>query len=440
MPRTPLKKKGESSSATKRAKPIAGITLTKKREIIKTLSDLNDADLIEILSRIGVGGSASEPKYCTCYMCGSLKKVDEFYKSTDPKCMVGITRICKDCASAIAHGVDDTGVEHGLTKQNLQASLEYLDKPYLDNVFDSAIAKEQTYKDKGQNTDYWKCYMQIINSSTGRSSLMRWRDSDGMTGSYISMEQNIPKQAVVEESVDQKRETQERYEVNRRDTIRFIGYDPFADYPEEADKPRLYAQIVSFLDDEAKNDAFKLAAIIQIVKRLNQAEKLNAGIDRLMNDSAHYMENQALINKMMDTSKKNTDQALALAKDNGISINHNNNKSVGQQTLSGKIKKLKEIGLREAAINTFDEGSLSGMAQVARISEEARHQMIGYDESIAQEIKDIKVQLVEQLTRERDESRERARILMVENKDLKAFLKEKGLIDEHGRVIEGGVV
>ena len=131
---------------------------------------------------------------------------------------------------------------------------------------------------------------------------------------------------------------------------------------------------------------------------------------------------------------------MALAKDNGISINHNNNKSVGQQTLSGKIKKLKEIGLREAAINTFDEGSLSGMAQVARISEEARHQMIGYDESIAQEIKDIKVQLVEQLTRERDESRERARILMVENKDLKAFLKEKGLIDEHGRVIEGGVV
>lgn len=407
------------------------ITLTKKRELIKSLSELSDYDLGDILARIGVGNSVKEARFYTCYMCGAVKPVSEFYKSTDPKCMSGVTRICKECASGVAHGMDDTGVEHGLTKTNLQSALEYLDKPFLDNVFDSACAKEQSYKDKGQSVDYYKCYMQIVNSSN-RHSLMRWRDSDGMVRSYTSMEAGVPEMAVtVEETADQKRENQERYEINKRDTIRFVGYDPFADYPIESDKPRLYAQIVSFLDDEAKEDAFKLAAIIQIVKRLNQAEKLNAGIDRLMGDTAHFMENQALINKMMDTSKKNTDQALALAKENGISINSNQNRSAGQQTLSGRIKKLTEMGLREAKINTFTIGECEGMRQVAEISEAARHKAIGYSEEIASAIKDIKVELVEQATKDRDKWKEAYRLLLVENQDLKDYMREIGILDEH---------
>ena len=46
-----------------------------------------------------------------------------------------------------------------------------------------------------------------------------------------------------------------------------------------------------------------------------------------------------------------------LAKDNGISVNHNNNKSKGANTLSGKSKELKRIGLRSAEINAFDIGT-----------------------------------------------------------------------------------
>lgn len=59
----------------------------------------------------------------------------------------------------------------------------------------------------------------------------------------------------------------------------------------------------------------------------------------------------------------------------------------------------------------------------------------GYDENIAQEIKDIKVQLVEQLTKERDEALEALRIVLLENTDLKNFLKEKELVDDNGQVI-----
>lgn len=60
----------------------------------------------------------------------------------------------------------------------------------------------------------------------------------------------------------------------------------------------------------------------------------------------------------------------------------------------------------------------------------------GYDENIASEIKDIKLELVERLSKERDEALERARILLVENKDLKDFLIEKRLLTPEGEVIE----
>ena len=75
------------------------------------------------------------------------------------------------------------------------------------------------------------------------------------------------------------------------------------------------------------------------------------------------------------------------------------------------------------------------MKQVAELSEKARHAQIGYDENIAQEIKDIKVELVETLTKERDSALETLRVLLVENMDLKKYLTDKGLMDEDGRLI-----
>ena len=147
------------------------------------------------------------------------------------------------------------------------------------------------------------------------------------------------------------------------------------------------------------------------------------------------MQNSGVIKALSETVQKLIKTANELAKDNGISVNFNNNKSKGANTLTGKMKKLKEIGFRDAKINTFDIGSCEGMRQVAEISEAARHKQIGYDENIAQEIKDIKVELVEKLTRERDEALERSRLLLVENNDLKDFLKEKRLVNENMEVI-----
>lgn len=354
----------------------------------------------------------------TCYLCGGLKKRDDFYKSSDRRSTTGVTRICKECAIRIAHGCYEDGMEKEPTADSIYAALEYLDYPWTYAIYGSAVESA-----KKNGSDIWSEYARTVNLKPYQ--YMRFKDSDAFNkASVLNAEKS---------GGDEARDTlDEEFEFNKRDVIRMCGYDPFENYPIIADLPRLYGQLISFIDEETKNDGMKMGAVIQIVKKLNQAEKINAQLDYYVNDA----DAVGLVDKLASSSQKLMSVATNLAKDNGISVNFNNNKSAGASTLSGKIKKLTEMGLRSAKINTFDIGTCEGMRQVAEINEEARHKRIGYDENIAAEIKDIKVELVEQMTKERDEAKETARLLLQENKDLKSYLEKKGLLDDMGRGIE----
>ena len=169
--------------------------------------------------------------------------------------------------------------------------------------------------------DYWKTYIVgVCRLATYKTQ--RWKDSDkdaliSRTGEtdLIDSSGNLND---IHANIENNLEISETYKNNRDDVIKFVGYDPFENYPVETDKPLLYAQLVNFLDEECKNDGMKLAAIIQIVKKLNQAEKLNDSMDRYINDINSMDTNQAVINKMADTSSKLMSVANNLAKDNGI--------------------------------------------------------------------------------------------------------------------------
>lgn len=367
-----------------------------------------------------------------CYLCDTHKSKDKFYMSTDPMSKSGLTPICKDCARRIALRVTN-GVEQEPTKESVITTLKYLNKPFLESVWEYSIQETENLASGKVKSNVWAAYIRQI--SMGQYNTLTYFNSDGLQNNNI--EKFISVQEENNNVVKEKnQEILEQYKMNRRDIIHSIGYDPFENYPIEEDKPILYAQLNSFIDDETKNDGMKMGAVIQIVKKLNQAEKLNDQIDKYISDTAHAAENMPLIDKMAGSSQKLMNVANALAKDNGISVNFNNNKSKGANTLSGKFKKLVEIGLREGKINSFDVGTCQGMMQVAEISEAARHKQIGYDENIAQEIKDIKVELVEKLSKERDQAIEDSRKLLMENKDLKDFLLKKGLVNENFEVID----
>lgn len=369
------------------------------------------------------------PEY-VCPHCGVLKKKGAFYVSSDPAVSIGIAFPCRDCAENIARRYDPkTGEYSDVTKTSLKNALMYLDKPFLETLWDSAYKEVHDPSLKQPKHNIWTSY--IKNVQMKNYTTMRWRDGDFEENGF-----EVTKVERTKTNSEENQESDEAYKKNKKAVVDFIGYDPYKDYPLLEDLPILYAKLLSFLDEETKNDGMKLNAVIQICKSFNQVEKINTSIDTLSSDPNKIINNAALIKNLQEAAAKALSSATTLAKDNGISVNYNNNKSKGAHTLSGKMKKMYEIGLWDAKINTYDIGTCEGMKQVALMNEEARHRQIGYDENIAQEIKDIKVDLVEQMTRERDEAVETARLLLRENKDLKDFLLEKGLVDDNYEVID----
>ena len=374
--------------------------------------------------------AAEEKEEYLCYCCGETKKKTLFYTTTDPFNGVGVNPFCKNCIEKIARNYNPrTGQFGEVTKASLCDALERMDLPYLEKLWDSSYNEVHDPSLKQPKSNIWAAY--IKNVKLKNYNGMRWRDGD-----LFKKDSNI--QSDVEDKIASTMtpEVLDECNTNKKDLIRLIGYDPFANYPVEQDLPVLYAQIISFIDEETKNDGMKMNAVIQIVQAFNQIQKLNDAINELLADTKKLNNNNGTIKQHSDTIAKLLSGANALAKDNGISVNFNNSKSKGQNTLTGKMKDLDLIGFRAAKINMYDIDYCEGMRQVAEISAKAQVDQIGFDENTMNTINNIRRELIDTLQKERDKANERARLLLVENKDLKEFLKEKGLIDEFGKVID----
>lgn len=373
-----------------------------------------------------------ERKYL-CPYCDTEKKKTGFYVSTDPLVLTGLTTMCKECAENIARRYDAKSGKFGdVTETSLKEALERLDKPWIQKIYDASYNEVHDDSLEKPKTNLWAAYIKNV-VSLKQYKTLRWRDGDLFKDDH-SEKSNDNTTSQLETNMNP--EVLEAYKTNKRDVIRMVGYDPYANYPVEQDLPVLYAQIVNFIDEETKNDGMKMNAIIQIVQAFNQIQKLNDAINELASDTKKLNNNNGTIKQHADTISKLLSGANALAKDNGISVNFNNSKSKGQNTLTGKMKDLELIGFRDAKINMYDIDYCQGMRQVAEISAKAQVDQIGFDENVMNEISNIRRELIDSLQKDRDKAVERARKLLVENRDLKAFLKDKGLIDEFGQVIE----
>ena len=374
--------------------------------------------------------AAEEKEEYLCYCCGEKKKKTSFYTTTDPFNGVGINPFCKLCIEKIARNYNSQRGQYGeVTKASLCDALERMDLPYTERLWEASYKEVHDPSLKQPKTNIWSAY--ITNVKLPQYRGMRWRDGD-----LFKKGSNVHSDVEDKIASTMTPEVLDECNTNKKDLIRLIGYDPFANYPVEQDLPVLYAQIISFIDEETKNDGMKMNAVIQIVQAFNQIQKLNDAINELLADTKKLNNNNGTIKQHSDTIAKLLSGANALAKDNGISVNFNNSKSKGQNTLTGKMKELDLIGFRDAKINMYDIDYCEGMRQVAEISAKAQVDQIGFDENTINTINLIRRELVDELQKKLDKANERARRLLVENKDLKEFLEEKGLINEFGQVID----
>ena len=363
---------------------------------------------------MGVGS-----KFFTCQHCGHVKTKDKFYVSTAPGQASGLTDGCKQCAEEIALPVVN-GEKQQPTKQTVDDAMYFLNKPMLETVWEASLLEAANgASGKGKSnvyTSYCK-NIQMVNYYT-----MTYRESDNYTGGAMSLED------MAENALPKDQEIIEQFEKNKNDTLRLLGYLPF-DKEKLSDQPFLYSQLIGFLDssEEGNDDMMRTASIISIVRGFLQASNIDDMVAQLSQDFRNAEKNIATIKALQQMKAQILGSVNNLAKESCISLKNSKNSVKGENTWTGKIKKIKDMNLRAAEVNGFDIATCRGMQQVQEISDASIMKQLALDESEWSDMVATMRVDNQNLRKERDQYKEINRILLRENLDLKDYLEENNL-------------
>ena len=158
-----------------------------------------------------------------------------------------------------------------------------------------------------------------------------------------------------------------------------------------------------------------------------QQAKLDDMIAKTMS-SPNMANKTGEIKACLDAKQKVASTVSQLAEQSCLSLKHNKNASKGENTWTGKIKKLKDLDLRDAEVNGFDIGTCRGMQQVLEISDSSIMKQLRLDESEWSDMVADQRQMIIDLQNERDVYKEVNRIILRENIDLRDTLEENGLL------------
>ena len=373
--------------------------------------------------------TAEDDKKYLCPYCGKEKKKDKFYVSTDPRNMLGITSMCKDCVQKIAFNWDENRQQLGTpTKKSVMDALEYLDRPFLENLWNSSYTEWLNPDSKNKKKSIWDTY--IKNIGMKQYNGLRWRDGD-IFNTYIEDAKSVAeieqKQAENAQMLANSQEVNEEFERNKKDVIRLLGYDPF-EFEKPEDQPLLYSQLIGYLDTsgDSNDDMMRTSSAITIVRGFSQQAKID---DKLAMAMANTSINPTEIKTLLDSKQKLSSTIAQMAEQSCLSLKHNKNASKGENTWTGKIKKLKDMDLRDAEVNGFDIGTCRGMQQVLEISDASIMKQLSLDESEWSDMVAEQRQMITSLQKERDIYKEVNRVLLRENLDLRDTLEEHDMLD-----------
>lgn len=372
----------------------------------------------------------AEKKTYLCPYCGKTKKEDDFYVSTDPRILTGRTSMCRECVQKIAFNWDENRQEMGTpTKKSVMDALEYIDRPFLESLWNSSYHEWLNPDAKKKRKSIWDTY--IKNVSMINYNGMRWRDGDIFktfvedAKSVVDIENTQSSNAKL---LADNQEVNVEFEKNKNSVIRLLGYDPFLSEKPE-DQPLLYSQLIGYLDSggDSNEDMMRTSSAITIVRGFLQQAKLD---DKLATVMANTSANPTEMKTLLDAKKSLSANISQLAEQSCLSLKHNKNASKGENTWTGKIKKLKDMDLRDAEVNGFDIGTCRGMQQVLEISDASILKQLRLDESEWSDMVADQRTMIVELQKERDTYKEINRILLRENLDLRDTLEENDMLDE----------
>ena len=360
-----------------------------------------------------------------CYLCDTHKAKDKFYVSTDPMNKSGLTPICKDCAKKIA--LQTKSGKEEPTKESVQLALRYLNKPFLEKVWDSSIQEVENLASGRVKSNVWMAYARQI--AMPNYVGMTYFDSDHFV-KYKQETKNTKEPITEEELIENHmgQDTYDSYIKNKEDVIRLLSYDPF-EKEDISDQPFLYSQLLGLLDssEDANEDMMRTSSAISIVRGFLQQAKIDDTVSKLMCDISKIESNSATIKSLQESKAKITSVITSLAQDSCISLKHNKNAKKGENTWTGKIKKIKELNLREGEVNGFDMETCKAMRQVMDLSNASIMKTLNLDESEWSDMVAEQRKMIGDLQYQLDKYIEISRILLRENLDIKDYLKDKNV-------------
>lgn len=417
MARTPIKINPKDVGSIKTVKEAEPIFKSVENDFMK----LSQANQIRLLMILGCGD-----KFFTCQRCGNVKIKDDFYVSSEATSKSKITNICKNCAAAIAMPKVNGKITKP-TKESVNNALYALDKPFLESVWDSSILESANGRGESAmlKTTPNVYYTYIKNIQLPNYYTMTYRDSDTcLNGAVMSKNKD-------EDQLPANEEILEQFEKNKSDTLRLIGYLPF-EKEQLSDQPFLYSQLIGFLDssEEGNDDMMRTSSIISIVRGFLQKSHIDDQIAELCQDTLHAADNLPVIKALQEMQKNITISITKLAQESCISLKNNKTSKKGENTWTGKLKKIRDLDLREGKLNGFDLETCKGMQQVADISMSSILKALHFDESEWADMVAEQRKKIGELTEKSDSYFEAFRILLQENLDLRDKLKEQGLLND----------
>lgn len=379
-----------------------------------------------------------------CAKCKQIKDKEKFYWDSDP--LLGgdsYSRICKDCAKSIALERDADGHEmDNPTKESAQRALEYLNKPFLDVVWNASVQESENMISGRNKWNIWSAYVKNIQMKQYYG--LTYKDSDQLKqyGLNNNDSDNTKKVTRAEKSgrrtsVNKMLEehagmdTYDSFAKNKMDVVRLLDYDPF-EAELMADQPFLYAQLLMLMDSNQDQDMdmIRVSSAISITRGFLQSSKLDDSISKLMGDIEHIQQNSATIKSLQDAKQKVVSMITSLAAESCLSLKNSKHNVRGENTWTGRIKKIKDLNLSE--VNGFDIATCKGMQQVQEISDASIMKQLALDESDWSDMVAEMRETIVALRKEKDQYKEISRILLKENLGLKDTLEEKGInVKEH---------
>lgn len=337
--------------------------------------------------------SAPKPKY-KCLICGMEKDETDFYKAkgsliwgeTGDRCL-----FCKDCLSGKFRLLKE---RHGERLATMMMA-HYTDSYWKNSIYESVIAN---------NTEFdYGYYMRQLNQQ-------QWAKK-----SYVTsiLEGEMGNEELSSNSNDDREEKWSREDKRiKKETIEFVGYDPFAGFP-DADRKYLFGELSRYLDDEMADDPFKLSQVIQVVINNDQIRNLDLQIAKL------DMSRDANDIKVLNTIKKDLVAASdKIAKENGISVKNRLNQDVGRSSLGYLMRDMRNKDFKEAEVNFYDMLRSPGTQWAADMSMKAILENTLFDENDRQEIFITQRELIQKLQKELDDATEENRLLKIKVKEL----------------------